>query len=304
MTPRFPARKLPLPTSRIRATLLVMLHRLVFLLLFLTPLAHAQTPRAPDQAPYVRYVTQPRGQEHLDTAIAHFQRGPLQVDLVAAVHVADPQYYRQLQKRLDRYPRMLFELVAADGQQAVRTGVRTDSALSGVQLWIRDKLQLEFQLNGIEYRRANFVHADLSPDELLTHLRAHWTDTLGMLLRWALKDASRTTNADGSIRLGGLEILGAMAPGNHALELKRMLAQELAELGDLTAAGSDALIGRRNEAAMAVLDRELAQGAKKLAIFYGGAHMPDMERRLQQRGFVRTSTEWLVAWDLKAKPAH
>lgn len=267
----------------------------------------------PATQPYLRYVATPVGREHLDTAVVAFHRGPVTVELIAAVHVADRAYYQTLQKRLNRYQKLLFELVAEDGQTVVRSGVQSDSGLSGVQLWMRDKLQLSFQLEEIDYRRPNFVHADLGPDALMAHLRSHWLDTLGMLLRWMIRDMSRTVNADGTMHLGGLELLAGDV-SDSTLLLKRMLAHELAELGDLTGAGtgSDALIGRRNEAALAVLDAEVAKGVKRLGIFYGGAHMPDMERRLLARGFVRGpvsgrggrtgGVDWLVAWDLRARP--
>jgi hypothetical protein len=284
-----------------------MRHALLLLFAFLplpalaSPVAGPH-PSSPPPLPFIRYVDKPANQPHLDTAIAHFKRGAVQVDLVAAIHIADVRYYQQLQKKLDAYPKLLFELVAADGQQFARTGVRTDSGVSGVQLWLRDKLGLSFQLQEIDYKRANFVHADLSPDELVAHLKSHWVDTLGMLLRWMLSDAARSTNADGSIRFGGLELFGAFQPGmNRNLLVKRMLARELSEMGDLTGAtgASDALIARRNEAALTVLQAQMAAGVKKLGIFYGGAHMPDMQRRLEALGFARTGTDWLVAWELR-----
>lgn len=273
---------------------------LLLVLVAVLPRPGLATPQNAEQ--YLRFVTQPPGQEHLDTAIGHFKRGRVQVDLIAAIHIADVHYYRELQRRLDRYPRLLFELVAADGQQFARTGVRTTSGLSALQIWLRDKLKLAFQLEEIDYKRGNFVHADLGPDELMAHLKRHWTDTLGMFLRWMLSDAARSTNADGTIRFGGLELFGALTPGaDRNLTVKRMLARELAEMGDLTqaSAGSDALIARRNQAAIATLDAQMQKGFVRLGIFYGGAHMPDMQRRLEALGFRHTGTEWLVAWDMR-----
>ncbi len=279
-----------------------MLKRLALLLTLtcaLPPLAIAAPPVA---EPAIRYVSQLPDNVHLDTAILHFKRGNVQVDLIAAIHIADASYYHKLQRRLDAYPKLLFELVAADGQQFTRTGVRSESGLSSVQIWLRDKLHLTFQLDEIDYRRKNFVHADLSPDVLLSHLKSHWTDTLGMVLRFALLDAARSTNADGSMRFFGSDLRAALGPGgDRQLALKRMLARELAEMGDVASAksGSDALIARRNEAAIAALQAELQKGCKRAGIFYGGAHMPDMARRLQALGFGLTGTEWLVAWDLR-----
>ena len=275
-----------------------MRHVLMILLLVCLPLP-ALAVSAPE--PYLRYQATPPGHDRLESAVVQFRRGPVTVDLVAAVHVADKGYYRTLQKRLNAYQKLLFELVADDGQRVVRSGVRTDSSLSGVQLWMRDKLALSFQLEEIDYRRPNFVHADLGPDALAAHLRSHWVDTLGMLLRWMIRDMSRTLNADGSANLGGLEHVVGGQTGDAHLLLKRMLAHELAELGDLTGGGqgADALIARRNEAALAVLRAELGKGVKRVGIFYGGAHMPDLERKLVALGFARTTTTWLTAWDLR-----
>ena len=47
---------------------------------------------------------------------------------------------------------------------------------------------------------------------------------------------------------------------------------------------------------MEVLDREIAKGGKKIGVFYGAAHFPDMEKRLLEKGFVRVKSQWLTAW--------
>jgi hypothetical protein len=45
----------------------------------------------------------------------------------------------------------------------------------------------------------------------------------------------------------------------------------------------------------------MAEGKKKIGIFYGAAHYPDMEERMLKQGFKKTAHEWLTAWDV-AKP--
>jgi hypothetical protein len=52
---------------------------------------------------------------------------------------------------------------------------------------------------------------------------------------------------------------------------------------------------------MEVLDQQIKAGKKKLGIFYGAAHYPDMEQRLLKDGFKKTKHDWLNAWDV-AKP--
>ena len=63
-------------------------------------------------------------------------------------------------------------------------------------------------------------------------------------------------------------------------------------------AGQSVIITDRNERCLEVMNRELAAGHRKLGIFYGAAHFPDMEKRLIEQGFHRTKQEWLTAWDI------
>jgi hypothetical protein len=62
------------------------------------------------------------------------------------------------------------------------------------------------------------------------------------------------------------------------------------------------LVTERNKAALAVLSDTLAGGKKKIAIFYGAAHMTDMSKRLEAMGFSPVSTQWNMAWDLTIRP--
>jgi hypothetical protein len=60
------------------------------------------------------------------------------------------------------------------------------------------------------------------------------------------------------------------------------------------------LVDDRNAAAMKELQKQLVAGKKKIAIFYGAAHMPDFEKRLAADfGMKPTETRWVTAWDLK-----
>ena len=50
---------------------------------------------------------------------------------------------------------------------------------------------------------------------------------------------------------------------------------------------------------MRVLYQQLRAGKKKIAIFYGAAHMPDFDKRLKEElGMMRISSEWIDAWSL------
>lgn len=66
----------------------------------------------------------------------------------------------------------------------------------------------------------------------------------------------------------------------------------------IEANGGTSIIGERNRHALEVMDTEMKAGKKRLAIFYGAAHLPDMEERLLKRGFKLHKTEWIKAWDI------
>ena len=98
-------------------------------------------------------------------------------------------------------------------------------------------------------------------------------------------------------------MLGSFFVSNPALSLKRVLAEEMMnQIDDATwVIGGDgsAIITDRNEAALKVLRRELQNGKKKVAIFYGAAHLPEFAKSLEQDFDMKlTGINWVVAWDL------
>jgi len=62
------------------------------------------------------------------------------------------------------------------------------------------------------------------------------------------------------------------------------------------------LVVQRNKKALDVLRREIGADHKKLGIFYGAAHLPDMEQRLvTEFQLKRDSQRWLPAWDMSTE---
>jgi hypothetical protein len=63
------------------------------------------------------------------------------------------------------------------------------------------------------------------------------------------------------------------------------------------------LISERNKVALTGLREQVKLGKRRIAIFYGAGHLPDLERRLlTEFGLKRDSERWLLAWDLKSVP--
>ena len=73
-------------------------------------------------------------------------------------------------------------------------------------------------------------------------------------------------------------------------------------MGILEGEDGSTIIGQRNRKALEVLRRELKNGKKRIGIFYGAGHLPDMEKRLAE-GFGlypnKKSIKWLTAWDMR-----
>jgi hypothetical protein len=227
----------------------------------------------------------------------------VQVELVAAVHVADKQYYQELNKRFAGYDVVLYELVAPEGTRIPKGGRKEKggSVLSSVQVGMKNVLELAYQLDEIDYTCKNFVHADLSPDEFLKSMHDRnegFTEIVARLV--ALGIAKEASGGGGS----GMKLLPAPLDSNPAMALKRAVAEQFEDseeaMAILDGPSGSTLIGERNKRALEVLKRQLAAGKKKIAIFYGGGHMADMEKHLRADfGLNAEKTDWLRAWDMK-----
>jgi hypothetical protein len=250
----------------------------------------------------------------LETAIVHYVpasgESKLVVDLVSVVHIGDREYYKQLNKQLDKYDVVLYELVAPPGTRIPKGGKRdSKNPIALLQTLMKTVLRLESQTEQIDYTRKHFVHADLSPEQMAEAMHKRGENGLTLALGIAadlirqqnlqqMKKAQKPAPGD------DLDPLALLLDPQGAVKLKRVMARQLAamESGDAAGLGqtlNNLLIVDRNKAALRVFQKELAKGRKRIAIFYGAGHMPDFERRLlADFGLRRQGEHWLRAWDL------
>lgn len=247
----------------------------------------------------------------LETAIVRYVRtgeqGSVEVDLVGVIHVGDRAYYEKLNEELQKYDAVLYELVAPQGTRVPRGGARPlNNPITLLHLILKSALKLDLQTERIDYTRENFVHADLSPQQLLEAMRERGHDPLSFFLS-VLFDLLRRgqalrDNQPAARELDPMEILSLLSDPEAPLKMKRYMAEQMAEQGSETLGPTlDALlIEDRNAACLKVLKDELSRGRKRIAIFYGAAHMPDFDRRLTSAefGMERKDARWLTAWDL------
>ncbi|MFH2002941.1 MAG: hypothetical protein ABIK28_24960 [Planctomycetota bacterium] len=254
---------------------------------------------------FIRFVPQGDASGCLETALVSYEnREGYRVDLIAAVHLADAGYFEQLQFLFSCYDALLYEMVAPHGV-IPRKGEEGGSMLSWFQRAFCRGLDLEFQLDAINYAEDNFVHADLTPGEFIDLWEKKGESLFGMIFK-ILSAQSKAMEQGVEFELTPAAMLEALLHEDSARRLKFLLAREfknieflLASLDSGKEGEESVLLGERNKAALAVLKRQLRAGKKRLALYYGAGHMPDLELRLQRDlGFERTGQMWLTAWNM------
>jgi len=258
---------------------------------------------------FLRVLRENKKSIALQTAIAKYKlktaASPVvEVDLVGAVHIGEGSYYDELNRRFESYDSVLYELVADPETRIPEKGGEGNIAnpIGAMQYGMKEMLKLDFQLEGIDYRKKNFVHADMTPQEMSDSMRERGDGLMTMMVRAMGSGMAQQAAGKSS---GDLDMLTAMFSRNRPLALRRAMAKnfesmevQMAGLADKD--GKSTLITERNAKAFVVLDKELAKGSKRIAIFYGAGHLADMHQRLlknYQASFE--GIEWLDAWNLK-----
>ncbi|CAN1331280.1 hypothetical protein LINPERPRIM_LOCUS35262 [Linum perenne] len=297
-----------------------------------------------------------RGSGELQTAVVRYRKrfpwsilSPLlQVDLVSTIHIADKEYFSVLQKELETYDCVLYEMVASRESLENRRNPLATKRLKGyrsrgfnilgfIQRQMARILSLDFQLDCLDYQLANWYHADLDFEtfKLLQHEKGEslFTFARDMTIKstkamvqptipenlgpWRSKLlwASRVLPMPlvGFCIIGGVCNVGSSASEYPELEalsrldfgtaMKVFLARRLtSELTQVTADVEEksVIIGERNRVAVEALKRAMDEGHNKIAILYGGGHMPDLGRRLREDfDLVPSKVQWITAWSME-----
>ncbi len=282
---------------------------LICLALALLPVAISHAQETEQKTEFVRIAEDEQERPlALQLAIASYvpragDRG-VQVDLVSAIHIGDKEYYDDLNSRFKAYDAMLYELIAPKDTDISDRDPENRSVISSTQVAMKNLLALSFQLDEINYGVSNFVHADLSPTELSDSM-----DERGESLYiyfWRLFYASFDQYAKDPIGLQNMSLFSAMLSADSDNAFKTMLAYEMTDLEKTSEILGDdsqsSVIGARNQRAIDVLKNRLESGDRRIGIFYGVAHMPDMEERLlEQLDLVYLDTTWVDAWRLDTR---
>ena len=308
-----------------------MTRKLPLLLAALVPMLAPAAPRPAAVVDFIR-VDEDAAAVRLQTALTRYEKDGVTVDLIGAVHIADPAYYQDLNQRFDGYDALLFEMIggreeerAAAKQKAAKAKVPAkptkaakppagkkgdDEVAEPANLDVIHRmyglvsrfLALTDQMTHIDYTKKNFVHADLSLAEF-ERLQAERGESV---LGFAMEAGRKAEKAGGGLAEPDLQSLMRAVMSGNPNAVKLQIVHTLGQGADQVAAfaGESVIIGDRNAKCVQVLGQQVKGGKHKLGIFYGAAHFPDMEKRLAKLGYRRVKQEWLTAWDIpKAKPA-
>jgi len=241
----------------------------------------------------IRTVTLPSGQR---------------VDLIGAVHIADDAYYQELNRRFGAYDSVLFELVGDPKGLTAPSDVTSRSAVSAIQQTAGQYLKLRFQLDAIDYMRKNMVHADTTAEEF-DRMQKERGESMLTLFGRAMQaqmaaDMTGSANASTASGLDTFGLIRILMSRDSAAEFKKALAKMLAQTESLTATmegeNGSAILSGRNEVVGRKIKEVLAnKKQRRIAVFYGCAHMAGIEASLIKDMKAKASgEEWLAAWTM------
>lgn len=215
-----------------------------------------------------------------------------EIELLGAVHVAEPAYFKALQRRLDAAGLVLFEGVA-DNSAAARAAALKVKSRNPAYDSLADSLGLIEQVSQINYHQTNFLHCDLSVQQMRARLEQEKSlgGPAGRAAAAALKEFSNLENM-----LGGHSLLVNFAFWvlNHSHYCKAVIRLDL--VVDHAASSPDKyisprlhqlILADRNDYVLHELDRILGEKkpSGRVIIFFGCDHLAGLESGLRARGY-------------------
>jgi hypothetical protein len=271
-----------------------------------------------DPEKFVRF-TDAKGGGQLETAVVTYKNADgVEVKLVSAIHIGERSYFEGLAKDFEAEDAVLYELVkekGADlpGPEAIRrkaaAGDGDAHPIAKLQRFLKDTLGLDYQLDVIDYTKKNFVHADMDREQFEKAQAERGESFETMMLQQLIAAMKNPQAARGALPNGEdpeqilRDLVKLVTRPDMERQMKTFLAKQMDQMQDaamgLDGPGGSVIVTERNKAAVKVLDETIKAGKKKISIFYGAAHMPDLSKRIREMGFKQDGDiKWKQAWDL------
>ena len=268
---------------------------------------------------FVRF-TDEKGGGALETAVVTYKNDAgVEVKLVSAIHIGERSYFEGLAKDFEAEDAVLYELVKEKGADLPGPAAIRRKAAAGddgdahpiakLQRFLKDTLNLDYQLDVIDYTRKNFVHADMDREQFEKAQAERGESFETMMLQQIIAAMKNPQAARGALPNGEdpeqmlRDLVKLVTRPDAERQMKTFVAKQMDQMQDaamgLDGPGGSVILTERNKAAVKVLEDTIKSGKKKISIFYGAAHMPDLAKRLREMGFKPDGkAEWKKAWDL------
>jgi hypothetical protein len=258
-----------------------------------------------DEVKFLRCNETDPSAARLETAIVTYRNDAgATVRLVGAIHIGEKSYYESLNDTFRGDDAVLYEMVKPKGADAPKPNQAPRSGIAKFQHFLKDTLNLDFQLDDVDYGRPNFVHADLDA-ETFEKMQADRGESMFTLMLQQMMNAMAHGDMfkDFTGDEGSAELIAMFCRPDAERQAKLLLARHMTDmeksLSGLEGPDGSVIVGERNKAALKVLATSLKGGKKHISVFYGAAHMAAMSDSLQKdMGFKPVSIDWRTAWNL------
>jgi len=249
-----------------------------------------------DSGGFVRTINRTDGVAVSQTASRKLvAAGMPDVWLVGAAHIGMKHYYADMQAVLDAQDVVLFEGVRSKARPMTPPKVDPKAPKALYQV-ISDAIGLDFQLVDINYNRPHWVNSDLTMEQLdaLNKAGGHGKPT-----QFDMVEKMLDPNSPQSKMLG---TFFTSATPSIKDAFKIFLVDKVAKIDSILAATTDpttlnVLLTERNKSVARVFDKVLhsAQPPKSIGVFYGAAHMKEIEKALAAKyGYKATEQRWFT----------
>jgi hypothetical protein len=290
-----------------------------------------------EPASYLRVSGGADGNRRLELAsrtLASPEYKKLKVTLLGVSHVGDHAFYKRIQERLDAADLVLFEGVGwGDGPPEAKPG--KTSGVGELQDSLANSMGLVFQLRAIRYDRPHFRNSDMSLRAFTDSLSGkkskpgNKADGEGVSGKpgkapqqekddLAAQEVMRALSGDSivfSFVSGALKIFGESPKFRGLMKLAMVetlgaLGGDVSSLAKAAGPGMEKFMRTALEKRNAIVIKDLKEilkskeGHGDVVVFYGAAHMPDLERQLADKfGFAPVGEKWLSAFGVNPKEA-
>jgi hypothetical protein len=234
----------------------------------------------------------------LETPVLAYEQADTgrRVYLVGAVHIGHTEYYRALQDILDSMDLVLWEGVGAKEKPTEDAAARFD-VIFRAQVMMRRVLNLEGQLESMDYVRPFWRNCDVSINELQAQLDERGLEMIPNEGLVRLLFGTLFTFIDPETiprsELIGKTYRAMLAPILGSIDDPESIFAKLDQGGM-----KDVIIDFRNDHVVQALAAELLKpGPSRIAIFYGAGHFRGLDAALRDQLKLRYfGTHWVKAW--------